>query len=119
MLIVLLLALAGCQQKDNAELGASLGPPVVYLSDDGTRLEVRFGALADQSLHFVKLRRGTKAEETLPQLVSASGARFSDERALEFWIKGSSASLTELTETGDWITTLFHVQPLPRRQNGP
>jgi len=41
-------------------------------------------------------------EYTLPQLVSASGARYSDEREVEFWIKGDEVTISRMNDDGEW-----------------
>ena len=44
---------------------------------------------------------------TLPQVVSGSGARYTDEREIEWWIKGDSAMIKKHAADGDWID-IYH-----------
>ena len=45
----------------------------------------RYGSLADGSLHFVKVEMPDGCVRTLPQAMSASGARYTDDRDLVWW----------------------------------
>lgn len=70
------------------------GATFAYTCNDGSVLAVRYYALSDGSLRFARIRMRNGTELTLPQLVSASGARYSDEHTT-FWIKGNQATLSE------------------------
>ena len=39
-------------------------------------------------------------EYTIPQLVSGSGARYSDEHEIQFWIKGNKVTISKMNENG-------------------
>lgn len=65
----------------------------VYENAEGKKLQVVFYSLSDNSLNFVKINYDEK-QYTLPQLISASGARYSDEFSMEFWVKGNEAYVT-------------------------
>ena len=58
--------------------------------------------LTDNSLYFVKVKMVDGKEYTLPQVIAASGARYSDEYSLQFWIKGNSMTLYTMNEEREW-----------------
>ncbi len=91
LLAVFLLLLSGCRKTDIIQ--AVIITEAVYENNDGKSLSVVFYKLSDSSLQFVKVDYNNKTY-TLPQLVSASGARYSDEFSMEFWIKGNTAYVT-------------------------
>jgi len=92
----------GCQKSNKESLTVSIGKEYVYQCTDGSVVIARFGELSDKSLNFVKMIIDSGEEYTLPQLVSASGARYSDERSLEFWIKGNRVTISRIDENGEW-----------------
>ncbi len=65
-----------------------------YLCDGKTEVLIKCYRLSDQSLHFIKIRVGDK-EDTLPQIVSASGVRYSTMMNWEWWEKGDEAMFNE------------------------
>lgn len=73
-----------------------LNPPTTffYNCDDGRSLVVRHYSLSDHSLEFIKLSLPGKVH-TLPQVVSASGARYSDSDNMQWWAKGENGALNE------------------------
>ena len=89
--VTILLCVISCTINDNPEIVKTA--EAVYQNSEGKILEAVFYSLSDHSLNFVKVTYDEK-QYTLPQLVSASGARYSDEFSMEFWIKGDSASVT-------------------------
>ena len=67
--------------------------PVPYTCADGTKLQATFSP-PSASLGSVKLvYAGSPAETTLPQAISADGGRYTH-GDVEFWIKGTGATLT-------------------------
>jgi membrane-bound inhibitor of C-type lysozyme len=100
--ILILLMSVGCQRKSIESISAIVGKEYIYLCTDGSIVKARFGELSDKSLSFVKIKMDNGKEYTLPQLVSASGARYSDERELEFWIKGDRVTISKMNENGEW-----------------
>jgi membrane-bound inhibitor of C-type lysozyme len=100
MRIVIRLA---CGLALGAALAACSTPPVglnleggetfAYACSDGSVLSVHYYALSDGSLRFARLRLQNGTELTLPQLISGSGARYSDGHTT-FWIVGNRATLT-------------------------
>jgi membrane-bound inhibitor of C-type lysozyme len=41
-------------------------------------------------------------EYTLPQVISASGVRYSDEYSIQFWTKGNRMTLYTMNEEREW-----------------
>ncbi len=82
------------------------GASVSYRCSSGERLEATYYELRDRSLAFVRLRLPDGRQLTLPQIASASGARFSSDRELTWWIKGSSGFLQQRDSEGEWRVTL-------------
>ena len=82
------------------------GSNVSYRCGGGERLEATYYELRDRSLAFVRLRLPNGRELTLPQIASASGARYSADSDLTWWIKGNSGFLQKRDAQGDWRVTL-------------
>ncbi len=78
------------------------GDPVTYLCEQGQRVQVRYFALSDQSLNFVKLALPDGKDYTLPQSVSASGARYSDDHEAVWWNKGDEGFVEMRDKDGEW-----------------
>jgi len=76
--------------------------PIAYRCDGGSQLMVRYGRLSDGSLSFVRLFLPGERTVTLPQLVSASGTRYSDDRQWQWWSKGSGGFLEVREGEGQW-----------------
>jgi membrane-bound inhibitor of C-type lysozyme len=77
-----------------AKLKVTGGQTVSYFCDNGKKLAARYYKLSDNSLSFVKLSLNDKVY-TLPQVVSASGVRYTDEHTVEWWSKADKAMLDE------------------------
>lgn len=92
--------LAGCQPQD--ALTVQGGDPITYTCDQQAKVTVRYFSLSDDSLHFVKLTLPDGTPYTLPQVVSASGARFSDLQQLVWWNKGDGGFVEQLDDDGEW-----------------
>lgn len=98
------ILLCGCTAKRNpAALTVLGGTPVIYESDSGYRIIARYFTLSDSSLDFVKLTLPGGKEYTLPQAMSASGVRYTDDRELVWWTKGKTAFAEVRDETGQWV----------------
>ena len=82
------------------------GSSVSYLCSGGELLDATYYELRDRSLAFVRLRLPDGRELTLPQIASASGARFSADRDLTWWIKGNRGFLQQRDAQGEWRVTL-------------
>lgn len=70
------------------------GPrPVRYTCGDGTTLQATFSPPGTSPGSVRLVYGGSLPETTLPQVISADGGRYA-QGAVEFWIKGSGATLT-------------------------
>jgi membrane-bound inhibitor of C-type lysozyme len=77
------------------------GTTHIYECPDGSRITARYYRLSDDSLQFVKLTMPDGRKYTLPQAASGSGARYTDDRELVWWIKGDTAMLQTRDENGE------------------
>ena len=105
--LALLLALAALAlfqgtRKGGPELFVTGGEPITYVCDSGERVVARYYDLSDGSLHFVKLLFPDGRTYTLPQVLSASGARYTDEAELVWWTKGDEAHVERRDDEGQW-----------------
>jgi membrane-bound inhibitor of C-type lysozyme len=82
MALALLLAGAPAQAADPDTIG-----PVTFACDDGSKIDATFDNAPDPAT--VQLVRGDQTF-TLPQAMSASGARYVGE-GIEFWNKGRNS----------------------------
>lgn len=53
-------------------------------------------------MNFVKVKIAGENEYTLPQVIAASGVRYSDEYSIQFWVKGSIITLYKMNEVREW-----------------
>lgn len=105
MIALVAASLAGCAAFPRGpELTVRLGPPVHYRSAEGERFVARYGSLSDGSLHFVKVEMPTGRRYTLPQVVSASGVRYTDERELVWWTHQGTVRVDVRDANGRWVT---------------
>jgi membrane-bound inhibitor of C-type lysozyme len=96
---------AGCKASSGSPaLKISGGDPVLYDCGGGARITARYYSLSDGSLSFVKLEMPDGAKFTLPNLASASGARYSDDMNLVWWTKGNGAFAEKRDDSGQWKT---------------
>jgi membrane-bound inhibitor of C-type lysozyme len=98
-LIVLMFLLVSFMHLAHAQtlqrqLGVKLLGVGNYQCADKTKLNVRYYRLSDNSLDFIKLKLNAKTY-TLPQAVSASGVKYSDDMVLTWWSKGSESTVYE------------------------
>ena len=95
--------LYGCSgSRNHVDLTICGGNPIIYESDRGERIIARYFTLSDRSLDFVKVTLPGGREYTLPQVLSASGVRYTDDRELVWWTKGSTAFAEVRDENGQW-----------------
>jgi membrane-bound inhibitor of C-type lysozyme len=92
----------GCGSSKNS-LKVNKDKEAIYNCGNGFKIKADYYSLSDNSLRFVKIILPGGNEYTLPQVVSGSGARYTDEREMEWWIKGDSAVLKKRADNGDWI----------------
>jgi len=93
---------ACCAKPAEPELKVIRTSEALYKCSDGSSIKAAFYSLSDNSLNFVKIVLNNSEEYTLPQYISASGARYCDEHTVEFWTKGDSASLLTVDDSGYW-----------------
>jgi len=104
LVIIVLLTLLACSAASNTEkLGIKGGEHVTYLTEIGEEIQARYYSLSDDSLHFVKLALPDGKVYTLPNVMSASGARYTDDFELVWWTKGDGAFAEMRAEDGEWI----------------
>lgn len=105
--LLLLFALAeagnGPARAGQATLKVLGGQPVAYTCDNNALVTARYYRLSDDSLSFVKLDT-PDGSYTLPQLVSGSGVRYTNEFELLWWIKGDTAFAQQPDNNGGWQT---------------
>ena len=112
--ILYAVLLAGCATSPRqSQVTAHLGPPVPYRSSSGETFVARYGSLADGSLHFVKVQMPSGREYTLPQVVSASGARYTDERELVWWTHQGTVRVEMRNAEGNWETRYSELREVP------
>ncbi len=99
--VALVLLSGGCVKSGAGKPEINAGGEYLYECSDGSTVKANFYSLSDDSLYFVKVSMEDK-EYTLPQLVSASGARYSDEREVEFWVKGDEVTISRMNDDGEW-----------------
>ena len=102
---ILTVCLCGCVTSlGKTVLTVEIGQPVYYKSDSGDQFMVRYGSLSDGSLHFVKVKIPDGREYTLPQVVSASGVRYTDEREFVWWTHQGTVRVDVRDADGKWKT---------------
>jgi membrane-bound inhibitor of C-type lysozyme len=94
--LLALIMLTACASPQAAAPNADTIGPVTFTCDDGSTIEATFDNAPDTAT--VKLVRGDQ-QRTLPQAMSASGARYVGE-GIEFWNKGNDAAV-------EWQGTKF------------
>ena len=106
ILITAAIVLSSCSGSTvkREKLSVTGGDPIAYLCDSGEKITARYFALSDKSLEFVKLQTPDGKTYTLPLALSASGARYTDERELVWWTKGDTAFVQRRDENGEWQT---------------
>ncbi|QSE72949.1 MliC family protein [Aeromonas media] len=96
-----LTLLGGCD-LGAGKLGVTGGDPVTYLCEQNQKVQVRYFSLSDESLNFVKLSLPDGKDYTLPQAVSASGARYTDDHEAVWWNKGKEGFVEMRDDAGEW-----------------
>jgi membrane-bound inhibitor of C-type lysozyme len=64
-----------------------------YTCSSGTRLTADFSGSGTSPGNVILTIAGSSGKTTVPQVISADGGRYAND-AMEFWIKGRSATLT-------------------------
>lgn len=96
------LCCASCAGVMGNGLAICGGEPVVYQCGEGLLIVAKYYTLSDGSLHFVKVVMPDGREFTLPNAVSASGARYTDNREMVWWTKGDTAFVETRDLNGEW-----------------
>jgi len=110
-IITIVVLIIGCVGNNFKNITVIMGKRNYYENNTGEIIEAVFCELSDKSLHFVKLEMPDGKEYTLPQLLSGSGARYSDEREIEFWIKGNNATIKKRNIDGEFeIVSEVHIK---------
>ncbi len=106
-IITLLASLWACAEsrnKSETPLNVDIEPPVAYVSANGDQFVARYGSLSDGSLNFVKVKIPSGQEYTLPQAVSGSGARYTDDREIVWWEHQGTVRVDVRGVDGKWMT---------------
>ena len=99
----MVILLAGCAAIAREEtLTVRPGERVAYRCEGGERIEATYYSLSDKSLDFVKVRLPDGGEITLPQALSASGVRYTNDVEWVWWTKGDSAFAETRDSGGGW-----------------
>jgi membrane-bound inhibitor of C-type lysozyme len=93
-------------------LTVDMGEPVQYQSDTGERFVARYGTLSDGSLYFVKVKMPDGKEYTLPQVVSGSGVRYTDEREIVWWSHHGTVRVDVRDAEGKWNTRYSELREM-------
>ena len=111
---ILVASLSGCNANPDQKLMVDIGPPVYYKGDKGDLFIARYGSLSDGSLDFVKLEMPDGQAYTLPNVISGSGVRYTDERQLVWWLHQGTVRIDIRNADGNWhegALELREVQP--------
>ena len=102
-LLPVFLFVSGCISINHSQaLTVDLGPVILYGNEQGESYCAQYGSLSDGSLHFVKVTMPDGRRYTLPQVVSASGVRYTDDRELVWWAHQGEVQITTRNNSGDW-----------------
>lgn len=113
---ILTASLCGCVTScHQTGLTANIGSPVYYRSDNGDYFVAKYGSLSDGSLQFVKVKMPDGQEYTLPQAVSASGVRYTDDRELVWWEHHNTVRVDVRDAEGNWKTKYSELREVPKK----
>jgi membrane-bound inhibitor of C-type lysozyme len=87
-----------------AELTVKMGPQMKYTAESGEHFIAQYGSLSDSSLFFVKVLFPNQHTYTLPQSVSASGVRYSDDKNVVWWEHQGAVRVDIRGADGTWQT---------------
>jgi membrane-bound inhibitor of C-type lysozyme len=105
LISILALFMHACATNPQKEVPTvEIGPPVTYESANGEKFVARYGSLSDGTLHFIKLKMPNGREYTLPQTVSGSGARYTDDREVVWWEHRGTVRVDGRGAGGKWVT---------------
>jgi membrane-bound inhibitor of C-type lysozyme len=116
LLSTLVLSLSSCINGQNKiSLTVKIDPPIHYQSENGDHFIARYGSLSDGSLHFVKIKMPDGREYTLPQAISGSGSRYTDERELVWWEHQNKVRVDARNAEGEWITVYSELSEVQEK----
>ena len=114
---ILTVCLCGCVTSlGKTVLTVEIGQPVYYKSDSGDQFMARYGSLSDASLHFVKVKIPDGREYTLPQVVSASGVRYTDEKEFVWWTHQGTVRVDVRDVDGKWKTKYSELKEVREKK---
>jgi membrane-bound inhibitor of C-type lysozyme len=102
--LVALACLSGCGSTKEEQLTVTGGEIHTYQCEGGEQITVRYYALSDKSLQFVKVTLPDGQVQTLPNAMSGSGARYTDDRLWVWWNKGETGFVETRNDNGEWYT---------------
>jgi len=102
VLLIFTISLIGSCSPNQDQLKVMKNGVITWRSETGEKIVTQFYSLSDNSLKFVKVVLPDGKEYTLPQVVSASGVRYTDEREIVFWMKGETAFVQQRAPSGEW-----------------
>jgi membrane-bound inhibitor of C-type lysozyme len=114
LLAVILASTVSVAFAKTKKLSVSSPKTVNYQCNNDSKVTASYYKISDNSLSFVKLTLKGEAY-TLPNLVSASGARYSDMNKIEWWEKNGKVTLDE--EVTDDKSKLVECKEITTRQN--
>ncbi|MRR07387.1 MAG: hypothetical protein EG828_10675 [Deltaproteobacteria bacterium] len=113
---IFLAGASGCAAAQVQSLMVTGGEAITYQCGNGEQIVARYYSLSDKSLYFVKVRIPDGTEYTLPQVLSGSGVRYSDDRELVWWTKGASAFAEMRDQNGEWQTKYDTCTEIGKKQ---
>jgi membrane-bound inhibitor of C-type lysozyme len=115
-IIILAVSLCSCVTNSQEKIPTvDIGQPVYYKSDNGERFEAKYGSLSDGTLHFVKVKMPDGREYTLPQAISGSGARYTDDREIVWWEHQGTVQVDVRDLEGKWKTEYSGLKEIQKR----
>ncbi len=116
LIIVLAVSLCACfGNPQNKVPTVDIGSPVYYKSKNGDQFEARYGSLSDGTLHFVKVKMPDGREYTLPQAISGSGARYTDDREIVWWEHQGTVRVDVRDAKGNWKIKYSDVKEIQKK----
>ena len=113
---ILALSMSSCVTNSQEKIPTvNLGPTVYYKSETGEQFVAKYGSLSDGSLNFVKLKMPDGQEYTLPQAISGSGARYTDDRSIVWWEHHRTVRVDVRDSEGKWKTKYSELKKLQKR----
>jgi len=108
LITLLALPLTSC----STTLKAQVVNRTSYAAGTGETLTVQYYELEDQTLGFIKIGIPEAGVMTLPRVLSASGAKYTDQAAFMWWTKGSEGTLYRINNNGEWDTLYGNCQAI-------